>query len=489
MLMQHVGVGYFGYYRATAYAMKHSLMPEIAKLRMKALNFWDKHGIRAAADAFGVSTRTLYWWRQLLRTGGPQALIPRSKAPLVRRSRHWHPDVIKEIRRLRTELPNLGKEQIFVRLKAWCELRHFTCPSTSTIGRIIAGAHDKMRMVPVRLSARGKVRLIKKRSVKPRRPKQYRPVKTGELIGMDAIELRMGDLRRYIITMIDEHSDYALALAVPSLNSDITSHFFSKATKLFPVAIKQVVTDNGKEFLGNFDKTLQEASIKHIWTYPYTPKMNATCERFNRTLREQFIEFNELLLFDDLNLFNQRMAEYLVLYNSKRPHKSLELMTPVDYILRESKNCNMWWTHTLASIYPDDEARTPNTRTDITSSGPMAAVIGFQSPYNDQRSVVALLADSPRGNELLTNALNDSGKRAAMFGSVAVIRESGVNSLRVGDIYYVGHLPWFERIWFALSNHPILLAIFAAISIVLLAWVLWRMLRIISRRRLSLDDE
>ncbi|EJJ98526.1 hypothetical protein KPNIH17_27260, partial [Klebsiella pneumoniae subsp. pneumoniae KPNIH17] len=129
-------------------------------------------------------------------------------------------------------------------------------------------------------------------------------------------------------------------------NSDITSHFFSKATKLFPVAIRQVVTDNGKEFLGNFDKTLQEASIKHIWTYPYTPKMNATCERFNRTLREQFIEFNELLLFEDLNLFNQRMAEYLVLYNSKRPHKSLELMTPVDYILRESKNCNMWWTHT-----------------------------------------------------------------------------------------------------------------------------------------------
>ncbi len=23
MLMQHIGVGYFGYYRATAYAMKH----------------------------------------------------------------------------------------------------------------------------------------------------------------------------------------------------------------------------------------------------------------------------------------------------------------------------------------------------------------------------------------------------------------------------------------------------------------------------------
>ncbi|MFU8233224.1 hypothetical protein ACNAR5_27915, partial [Klebsiella pneumoniae] len=43
---------------------------------------------------------------------------------------------------------------------------------------------------------------------------------------------------------------------------------------------------------------------------------------------------------------------YLVLYNSKRPHKSLELMTPVDYILRESKNCNMWWTHTTYPYTP-----------------------------------------------------------------------------------------------------------------------------------------
>ncbi|MFI3443602.1 IS481 family transposase, partial [Klebsiella pneumoniae] len=30
----------------------------------------------------------------------------------------------------------------------------------------------------------------------------------------------------------------------------------------------------------------------------------------------------------------------------------LELMTPVDYILRESKNCNMWWTHTQSVILP-----------------------------------------------------------------------------------------------------------------------------------------
>jgi putative transposase len=89
---------------------------------------------------------------------------------------------------------------------------------------------------------------------------------------MDAIELRMGEMRRYIITMIDEHSDYVLALAVPSLNSDIVNHFFSRAARLFPVGISQIITDNGKEFLGSFDKTLQEAAIKHLWTYPTRQK-------------------------------------------------------------------------------------------------------------------------------------------------------------------------------------------------------------------------
>ncbi|HFJ0016322.1 TPA: cellulose biosynthesis cyclic di-GMP-binding regulatory protein BcsB [Shigella boydii] len=140
-------------------------------------------------------------------------------------------------------------------------------------------------------------------------------------------------------------------------------------------------------------------------------------------------------------------------------------------------------------IVPDESDRAAETRSTLTSFGAMAAVIGFQSPYNDQRSVIALLADSPRGYEMLNDAVNDSGKRATMFGSVAVIRESGINSLRVGDVYYVGHLPWFERLWYALANHPILLAVLAAISVILLAWVLWRLLRIISRRRLTPDNE
>lgn len=143
-----------------------------------------------------------------------------------------------------------------------------------------------------------------------------------------------------------------------------------------------------------------------------------------------------------------------------------------------------------ANVPISDSERAVESQTTISSRGPMGAIVGFQSPFNDQRSVVALLADSPRGWELLNNALLDSGKRAAVFGSAAVIRESGVNSIRVGETYYVGHLPWWERLWNLLATHPVWLAICAVVVVILFALMAWRLMRMVSRRRLAeLDDD
>jgi hypothetical protein len=147
-------------------------------------------------------------------------------------------------------------------------------------------------------------------------------------------------------------------------------------------------------------------------------------------------------------------------------------------------------SNAAANVPISDSERAAESQTTISSRGPMGAIVGFQSPFNDQRSVVALLADSPRGWELLNNALLDSGKRAAVFGSAAVIRESGVNSIRVGETYYVGHLPWWERLWNLLATHPVWLAICAVVVVILFALMAWRLMRMVSRRRLAeLDDD
>ncbi|MDW8845119.1 cellulose biosynthesis cyclic di-GMP-binding regulatory protein BcsB [Erwinia sp. MMLR14_017] len=135
------------------------------------------------------------------------------------------------------------------------------------------------------------------------------------------------------------------------------------------------------------------------------------------------------------------------------------------------------------------EDRQAESQTTISSTGPVAALVGFQSPFAAQRSVVALLADSPQAWSLLNGALIDSGKRAAIFGSASIIRDSGVNSLQVGETYWIGHLPWYERLWNALATHPILLALFAAVVVVVFALLVWRVMRRVSRHRLGDEDD
>ena len=202
-----------------------------------------------------------------------------------------------------------------------------------------------MRASPPALTPKGKPKRYRRPAV-ARRPKGYRPQRIGECVGLDAIERRMGSVRRYILTYIDEVSDYALAMALPRLNSQAAKQFFEKCFRPTPFNVEQIITDSGSEFKGAFDQLISDSQIVHLWTYPNTPKMNAVCERFNRTIQEQFVDFHEDLLFTDLNLFNEKLADWLVKYNTLRPHKGLALKTPMQYIIDNHKKCNMWWTHT-----------------------------------------------------------------------------------------------------------------------------------------------
>lgn len=128
-------------------------------------------------------------------------------------------------------------------------------------------------------------------------------------------------------------------------------------------------------------------------------------------------------------------------------------------------------------------------RLEVDAEAPIAALVGMQSPLHPQRSIVALLASSEEDYALLRQMLGDSGKREALEGSVALIRSSGVSSQFVGEPYYIGHLPWWMLLWFHLSGHPVLLASLAMLSVLCSAFLVWRLLRVIGRRRLRQAEE
>src|SRR3989344_4243108 len=109
----------------------------------------------------------------------------------------------------------------------------------------------------------------------------------------------------------------------------------NKFKKLNPTKSHTVQTDNGSEFLKSFHAYLEEQNIKHQFIYPRMPKINAFIERFNRTIQEEFILRNDEIYYDQ-TAFAKKLTDYLYWYNYKRPHASLQYMSPMTFIQTKS---------------------------------------------------------------------------------------------------------------------------------------------------------
>jgi putative transposase len=134
-------------------------------------------------------------------------------------------------------------------------------------------------------------------------------------------------------------------LPYKSLNSKNTVDFIKKLIFVCPFKITAVQTDNGLEFLGEFEKYLSKLNIKHIFTYPRCPKINGVIERFNRTIQEDFIN-PDISLLGSPKEFSSKLPQYLLFYNHQRPHKSLNYATPLRYLYQEGGMSKKYWTST-----------------------------------------------------------------------------------------------------------------------------------------------
>ena len=149
------------------------------------------------------------------------------------------------------------------------------------------------------------------------------------------------------MTSTDLASRFGFALAVPGLNSTYAQLAWRIQQQLFPVPTRRALSDNGLEFGKHFHQTLQDQRVTHWHTFPRTPKMNAHCERFNRTVQQEFLDYQEELLFTDLPASNEQLFEWLSWYNLERPHHALALRTPIDVISDfVQRPCSMYWPNT-----------------------------------------------------------------------------------------------------------------------------------------------
>jgi len=123
--------------------------------------------------------------------------------------------------------------------------------------------------------------------------------------------------------------------------------------------------------------------------------------------------------------------------------------------------------------------------TEISASGPLAALLAFESPLQAGRSVVLLNATDAASLPQAALALVDPARVRELRGDLALLRDTSVHSYRVGDTYYVGHLSWWRWVWFQLHSHPLLLVVLGLVLGIFLALLVFGALRRMAARRLA----
>ncbi len=324
--------------------------------RMNIIEFFDEYGADAARKAFGKSRTTIYRWKQKLKgsSGKLSSLAPGDTIPIHRRKRIINSFIENFIIEYRTVHPGIDKTSITPILSFACRRQGIKPISESTVGRIISDLKAKRRLpVSNKISLSGKTGRLLARKVtlkkEKTRRKDYRPERPGDLVQMDTVSIFAAGVKRYIFTAIDVNTRFAFANTYKSNSSANGSDFLGKFLTVVPFTIRRIQTDNGSEFAKNFTHSCQAKELIHFFNYPKHPQSNGLVERFNRTIQEQFV-YNHISCIDELDVFNRKLVEYLIWYNTEKPHRGINKLPPLryycEYFITSPEKSHMYWTLT-----------------------------------------------------------------------------------------------------------------------------------------------
>jgi transposase InsO family protein len=329
---------------------------KVIEERLKIIEFFDEYGADATRKAFNKSRSTIFLWKQKLKkaSGRIAALVPGDRTPIHKRRRVVHPFIEDFIVKYRTDHPGSDKTTITPWLVAACGSAGIKPVSESTVGRIIHDLKSRGRLpnsnkISMNAKTGDLVVRLRQKSRRKERRKGFRPQSPGDIVQMDTVSVFACGIKRYIFTAIDVSTRFAFACTYPSNSSANGSDFLRKFVKVAPFNTTRIQTDNGGEFEKHFDKACQDDGLVHFFNYPKHPQSNGCLERFNRTIQEQFVYWH-IDYLDQIDEFNRKMMEYLIWYNTEKPHRGIGNIPPlryyIDKFLSPSQKSNMLWTLT-----------------------------------------------------------------------------------------------------------------------------------------------
>jgi transposase InsO family protein len=280
--------------------------------------------INEAAEAFGVSTRTVFRWLRRFDAGDP--MTDRSSAPrrVPGRTPAQTEALIEKLRRLRWTSTRIAGELDM---------------ATSTVCAV--------------LKRQGLSRLSRLEPPEP--PNRYCRRHPGELIHIDIKKLgrfdRPGlpahlrhsgyrrDRRRtakgwdYCHVAIDDTSRLAYVEILDDEKGATCVEFLRRAIAWFAdhgITVERVMTDNGTGYCSKVHAAaIVDLKIKHLRTRPYRPRTNGKAERFIQTLQ---VEWAYAVSYRNHQHRAAALQPWLEYYNCRRPHSALGHKSPIAII-------------------------------------------------------------------------------------------------------------------------------------------------------------
>lgn len=311
---------------------------KLIKSKLGLLQLAEKLGnVSQACKIMGYSRDSFYRLQELYDTGGELALHEISRRKPIPKNR-VEPHIEDAVVKMAFDFPAYGQQ------RACNELRKRGIFLSAAGVRCVWQRHD-LETFPKRLKAleakvaQDGIVLTEAQMIAMERKKEQREahgeIETehpGYLGSQDTYYVGniKGVGRIYQQTFIDTYSRVAFAKLYTSKHAITSADILNDRVIPFfeehQIPLLRVLTDRGTEYNGKrenheYELYLTLESIEHSRTQVRHPQSNGICERLHRTMQEEFyaIAFRKKL-YDNLELLQQDLDEWLIFYNNERPH-------------------------------------------------------------------------------------------------------------------------------------------------------------------------
>jgi len=305
------------------WASKAGNLTPKAKYRLKVVDWLRKHdkNISLTARHFGLDRETVRIWRQRFAKNGLVGLNDKSKRPKNPRRPTTSWEIVSEVVKIRKQYSTWSKYKIQAVMK-----KKGLIVSASTIGRTL----KRKGLIDKRISKKRR-----KAAVNPRRrfPRGLKVSSPGDMVQIDTKhENILGGRKIYQFTAIDVLTKKRVLKYYSSASARNGANFLNYCLDRFAFKIKVIQTDNGSEFLKEFDGLCKEKRIIHYFTYPHHPKQNSYVENSHGSDEREF--YSQGNTDYDIDLMQERLTEWERIWNEVRPHQALNYLTPNEYFLK-----------------------------------------------------------------------------------------------------------------------------------------------------------